>query len=745
MPATESWDVWVDTGGTFTDCLARDPGGRLHRAKVLSSSRLRGRVGETGRRRLTSQLVTELPADFLCGYDFRLLGEGSRSLPVAGCDPLTGGLKLADELSSPPENGAPFELLSPEEAPLLATRLVTGRRLDQELPPVRMRLATTRGTNALLERRGAATALFITRGFGDLLRIGDQRRPDLFALSIVKPEPLYAAVVEVDERLDAAGEEILPLDLVSLRERARDLLERGIDSAAVALMHSYRQRRNERQVARCLRQLGFRHVSSSAELAPFIRLVPRAETAVVDAYLAKIIDEYRERVRRPLCGGSLHLMTSAGGLVRAEEFRAKDSLLSGPAGGAVGAVSAGRSSGLARVIAFDMGGTSTDVSRHEEELAYRFETRVGAARLLAPALAIETVAAGGGSICSLSGGRLRVGPRSAGARPGPACYGAGGPLTLTDVNLLLGRLEPARLRIPIVPAAAVAAARALANGLDMADERRDGEEQLLAGCLQIANERMAQAVRRISIREGCDPADYALVAFGGAGPQHACGLAELLGMERCLVPADAGLLSACGLGAARIERFAERQVLRPLEEVAERVPGWLEQLAAVATERLEHDGLERSAVEIRRRPVELRLAGQDSSLLVEAGAARSLSEEFAQAFRGRFGYEPPNRPLELVSLRVVVSSVRPPSPIEMAVERPAAATAAGDRRSWFGGGWRRVPVFERGALTPGQTFAGPALVLEDYSTTVVEPGWRGRVDGAGALLLRRIASDGDKQ
>ena len=735
MPAAASWEVWVDTGGTFTDCLARDPAGRLHRAKVLSSSRLRGRIERSDRRRLTSPLAAELPPGFLRGYGLRRLQRGGRPVPVTGSDPASSAIELARELPEPAAAGEPFELLSPEEAPLLATRLVTGRRLDEPLPPVRMRLATTRGTNALLERRGAATALFITRGFADLLRIGNQQRPDLFALEIVKPEPLYAAVVEVDERLDAAGRELLPLALGPVRERARELLERGIDSAAVALLHSYRQPGHERRVADCLRRAGFRHVSSSAELAPFIRILPRAETAVVDAYLAEVIDEYRERVRRPLGKGSLHLMTSAGGLVRASEFRAKDSLLSGPAGGVVGALAAGRRSGLARVIAFDMGGTSTDVSRHEERLAYRFETRVGAARLLAPALAIETVAAGGGSICSLAGGRLRVGPRSAGARPGPACYGAGGPLTLTDVNLLLGRLEPGRLRIPIVRAAAEAAADELRGELAAAGERRGGRERLLAGCLQIANETMAQAVRRISIREGHDPATYALVAFGGAGPQHACGLADLLGIQRCLVPADAGLLSAYGLGAARIERFAERQVLEPLAEVAPRVGEWIEELEAEALSRLESDGVDRQAMEVRRRPVELRLAGQDSSLLVEAGSARSLAEAFADAYRGRYGYAPPDRPLELVSLRVVASSASPDDG-EPGVERRGAAPAAGHTRSWFAGDWRQVPILDRRELRPGHGFEGPALVVEDHSTTVVEPGWQARVDGADGLVLR---------
>jgi 5-oxoprolinase (ATP-hydrolysing) len=734
MPAP--WEVWIDTGGTFTDCLARDPDGCLHRAKVLSSSRLRDRVESADRNRLTIPLAAGLPAGFLRGYGLRLLGgDDHPATPVTAHDPRSRTVELAVPLAGVAERGSAVELLSPEEAPLLATRLVTGCGLEEVLPPVRMRLATTRGTNALLERRGRPTALFITRGFGDLLRIGNQQRPDLFALRIVKPEPLYAAVVEVAGRIDVAGREIAPLQLESLRERARQLLERGIDSAAVALLNSYRQPDQELQVAACLGELGFRHVSTSSQLAPLIRIVPRAETTVVNAYLSEVIDSYRDRVRRPLGAGSLHLMTSAGGLVASADYQPKDSLLSGPAGGVVGAAAAGRRSGLKRVIAFDMGGTSTDVSRHEEHLTYSFETRVGAARLLAPSLAIETVAAGGGSICSLVGGRLRVGPRSAGARPGPACYGAGGPLTLTDVNLLLGRLEPAHWRIPISREAAASAAEALATQVARQSGGEGDAEGVLAGCLQIANETMAQAVHRISIREGRDPARYALIAFGGAGPQHACGLAELLGIDRCLVPADAGLLSAFGLGAAQVERFAERQVLRPLSAVAERVSDWIEALETDAAARLEREGIDRGQIVIRRRPAELRLLGQNASLQIEVESRRSLMGDFAAAYRERYGYAPPDRPLELVSLRVVASSAKPPDHDLPSTEVGSSGLGRRERLAWFSGGWHPVPVLDRRQLAPGWSLAGPALIVEEHSTTVVEPRWRVSLDDAGALVL----------
>ncbi len=363
-------------------------------------------------------------------------------------DAAEGRLELDAPLDEGPLEGAAFELRSPEEAPVLAARLVTGTPLGAPLPPMALRLATTRGTNALLERKGAATALFITRGFGDLLRIGTQQRPDLFALAIEKPEPLYREVVEVPERLAADGSVLLPLDAEAVREAGRRLRAAGIETAAVALMHSFRNPAHEEELGEILRGCGFRYVSLSSQLAPLIKLLPRAETAVVDAYLAPILDRYLSGVAGALAEGSLHVMTSAGGLVRAGSFQAKDALLSGPAGGVVGAALSGRRSGLDRVIAFDMGGTSTDVARYDGDFEYLFEHRVGDAHLVAPALAIESVAAGGGSICSYDGIQLRVGPESAGAWPGPACYGAGGPLTLTDVNLLLGRLDPGRFEIP---------------------------------------------------------------------------------------------------------------------------------------------------------------------------------------------------------------------------------------------------------------------------------------------------------
>ncbi|MFL6192582.1 MAG: hydantoinase/oxoprolinase family protein [Thermoanaerobaculia bacterium] len=731
------WRIWIDTGGTFTDCLAVDPEGRLHRAKILSTSAVRGRIAEpAGPARLRLASSWSAPEDFFRGFTFRLLGREGEARIVEAFDPEGPFLRLDGPLEGDLA-GAAFELRSPEEAPVLAARLVTGTPLGRELPEIAMRLATTRGTNALLERKGAATALLITEGFADLPRIGTQQRPDLFALEIVKPEPLYREAVEVPERLAADGSVLVPLDAEAVRREAARLLAAGIESVAVALLHAYRDPRHEREVGRLLREAGFRYVSLSSDLAPLIKIVPRAETAVVDAYLSPILERYLSGVSGALGRGSLHVMTSAGGLVRATSFRARDGLLSGPAGGVVGAARAGRRSGFARVIAFDMGGTSTDVARWDGDFEYLFEHRVGDAHLVAPALAIESVAAGGGSICRFDGVQLKVGPESAGAWPGPACYGAGGPLTITDVNLLLGRLDPDRFEIPLDPEAAGRSLAALRQSMGPLDP---GPEAVLEGLLEIANERMAEAIRSISLRRGYDPAGHALVAFGGAGAQHACAVAGLLGIAQVVVPADAGLLSALGLGAAVVERFAHRQVLEPLDRVrGERLAAWLEEMGREAVAAVEAEGIDRDDVQVRRRLLNLRFAGQEATLAVEHGEDAEIEPAFGAAYREIYGYAPEGRAIELESIRVIASSRSAEEDLERAATpEPVPAQPTGTRHCRTSGGWYDLPFFDRLTLRPGSAFAGPCLVFESHSATLVEEGWHGRVDGAGNLVLERV-------
>jgi len=722
-----------------------------------------------------------VPGTFFAGCRFYPLAGESEGAEVVGW--ADGVLTLAEAVEV--ETGQRFEIRSPEEAPVLAARLVTGTAHGQALPAMALRLATTRGTNALLERRGARVALFVTRGFADLLEIGTQQRADLFALEVRKPAPLHQRVVEVDERVGAGGEVLREPDLAAVARAGEELLAAGIESAAVALLHSYAAPQHEGRVAATLRQAGIPRVAESAALAPLIKILPRAETAVVEAYLAPVLEEYLDGVAASLPPGedtSLHVMTSAGGLVRRDGFRAKDSLLSGPAGGVAGAARAGRMVGMTRLLGFDMGGTSTDVSRYDGDFEYVFEHRVGDARLVAPALAIETVAAGGGSICACDEGRLRVGPESAGARPGPACYGGGGPLTLTDVNLLLGFLDPDRFAIPVDPQAAEAAFAQVRRQLAASTTDPPGPGELLQGFRAIADERMAEAIRSISVRRGYDPAEYTLVAFGGAGGQHACAVADRLGVATVLIPTDAGLLSALGLGHAVIERFAQRQVLEPLADLAGNgrlgtLLGELDAEAVAAVRReeggagsetadsetagSETGGSETAGSEtagsdaasgdgaprVRRRILHLRFAGQESALAVDLDPAATVSADavrgaFADAYRGRYGYLPEDRELEVESARVVASSRRAGDGARREAPQPFAATPAGHREARFADTrvadrLQRAAVFERASLAPGARFSGPALVYEAHGATVVAPGWVGEADPSGALILRR--------
>ncbi len=683
------WEITVDTGGTFTDCLALDPSGTISRVKLLSSGILRARI-------LSRPSPTELelaedwktPPGFFVGFH---AGNGATAIAWS---PTTRILTIDRETLGETET---IELDCGEEAPVLGARLLTRTPLAAAFPPLVLRLATTRATNALLEGKTAPTALFITRGFSDLLLIGDQRRPDLFALHHRKPVPLFTRVVEVGERLDAHGNVLVPLDPQSIRAEALQLVAEGVTCAAIALAHSYRNPSHEEVVAEALAAAGFEHVSRSSALAPLIRLLPRAQTAVVDACLSPVLSRFVDAVAKPLGEQSILMMTSAGGLIPAADFRPKDSLLSGPAGGAVGAAAIARAAGFSKVIAFDMGGTSTDVSRIEGELPYQFEQRVGAATLFAPSVKIETVAAGGGSICALKPGGLAVGPESASADPGPACYGRGGPLTLTDVNLLLGHLDPAKAGIPLDP---IASGRRLAELRDLMVAQRlevPSEQELLRGLLEIGIERMADAIRRISLREGCEPADYALVAFGGAGPQHACAVAEKLGIDRILVPRDAGLLSAYGLRCARIEKIAERQILAPFDPDAHQ--SLLTELEAL------------HPLPVVRRIAELRLAGQDSTLAVDFARLPDLPGLFHDRHIDLFGYEPPSgRALELVSLRVVSARTEEPPPNESFEEEI--------------------------------TFKEPRLIQDAFSTLVIGSGWQGRTGSQGTIILERTANRG---
>ncbi|MCK4990372.1 MAG: hydantoinase/oxoprolinase family protein, partial [Bacteroidales bacterium] len=444
-----------------------------------------------------------------------------------------------------------------EEAPVLCARLITGTPLDQPFPEMEIRLGSTKGTNALLEYKGARTAMLVTKGFKDLLAIGNQQRPDIFAREVIKPSPLAELIIEVDERMDAEGNVLQIPDQTSIREAVKTIREAGISTVGVAFMHSWINSAHEELVRHIIIEEGLQYISVSYQLSGLIKYLLRMQTTEVNAYLSPIIDQYIRKISDKVQGNRFWVMTSAGGVVKADHFMPKESLLSGPAGGVVGAVAMGVEAGFRKVISFDMGGTSTDVSRYDNELEYCFELNIGSANIHSPALAIETVAAGGGSVCGFDGYKLVVGPESAGAMPGPASYGAGGPLTITDVNLLSGRMDPRQFSIPVYPEFAMERLKEIQDEITERSGTRPDEKALLTGFLRIANETMAAAIKKISTGKGYNPADYALVAFGGAGGMHACSIAGLLNMSNVLIPENAGLLSAYGISEALIERFAE--------------------------------------------------------------------------------------------------------------------------------------------------------------------------------------------
>jgi 5-oxoprolinase (ATP-hydrolysing) len=697
--------------------------------KVLSTSALRGEVREVlAPHRVRLAAPPAGAAGVAVGMRLAALGGEGEARVLAHPEP--GLLELDGPLEL--HRGCAVELRSDEEAPVLAARVATATAGDAPLPRLHMRLATTRGTNALLERRGAPVALFVTRGFGDLLTIGDQRRPDLFELEIRRPPPLESAVVEVPERVDASGAVLHPLDDAACEAEIARLHAAGVRCAAIALLHAHLNPAHERALGERLRRAGFDQVVLSSEVAREIGILPRAQTALLDAYLAPLLRGYVDAVTAAV-GGALHLMTSAGGLVGPRDFHPRLSLLSGPAGGVVGAAAAGRRAGHPRVIGFDMGGTSTDVARYDGDHEYRWEHGVGDVRLLSPALAIESVAAGGGSICGLGAEGLAVGPASAGASPGPACYGAGGPLTLTDANLLLGRLDPWRFPIPIRAEAAYAAAEEVRAALATREGRDVELEELLAGFVAIADERMADAIRSVSVRRGYDPAEHALVAFGGAGGQHACGVAERLGMRAVLVPADAGILSAVGLSTAVLERFAARQLLAPLAEAEPRLDGLRTELEAEARAALLREGVPAEEALIRRRTLHLRFVGQESTVELP-WEGEPIRASFERRYAQLNGHLPERLEIEVESARVVASQAAEETQGQ-STERGAEAAPSGGVRVWFGGGWQDAQLHERSRLRAGGWLRGPALVQEAHGCTLVPPGWEGEMLACGALRL----------
>ncbi|MBO1414076.1 hydantoinase B/oxoprolinase family protein [Streptomyces sp. FH025] len=604
-----------------------------------------------------------------------------------------------------------------------------------------VRMGTTVATNALLERTGEPTALVITRGFADALRIGYQNRPRIFAREIVLPEPLYARVVEVDERIAADGEVLRPPDLDRLAEDLRGCLRDGVRSLAVVCLHSYLHPAHEREIGRLAERLGFDQVSLSSEASPLMKLVPRGDTAVVDAYLGPGLRRYVRRVADELAGVRLMFMQSNGGLAEAGHFRGKDAILSGPAGGIVGMVRMSQLADYERVIGFDMGGTSTDVSHFAGEYERVVTTQVAGVRLRAPMLAIHTVAAGGGSVLRFDGERLRVGPDSAGADPGPACYRRGGPPTVTDANLLLGRIQAGHFPKVFGPDGDQPLDQDVTRRhfTDLAEEIGDrSEEEVAEGFLRIAVGDIANAIKRISVQRGHDVTRYALTTFGGAGGQVACPVAEALGIRTVLVPPMAGVLSALGIGLADTTVLREHAVEQPLGEGEMSAARALaEELARAAEAELLDQGVPPDRIRLTYR-ARLRYRGTDTAIGVPLGEPAAMEAEFEERHRAAYSFLM-DRPVVIEALSVEATGLTEQP--ELAALSPTTADAPAeptDVPMFSGGQWRQVPLLERESMRAGDTVTGPAVIAEANATTVVDDGWRATATPTGHLLVEQV-------
>ncbi len=679
MTLSHGWHIWIDRGGTFTDLVALSPEGTARTAKLLSEA---------------------------------------------------------------PDHYA--------DAAIEGIRRLLGIRQDEEIPQDRIaaiHMGTTIATNALLERKGARTVLVTTRGLGDQLRIGYQHRPKLFVRRIDLTPPLYERVVEINERVSAKGELITPLDLKSARQDLAAARAAGIESCAIVFMHAYRYVEHEQAIAALARELGYTQVSTSHEVSPLMKFVSRGQTTVADAYLSPVLRRYVEQVANslgaPARDGRLRFMRSSGALATAGHFSGKDALLSGPAGGVIGMAETARAAGFDKVIGFDMGGTSTDVSRFDGHYERIYENEINGIRIRAPMLAVHTVAAGGGSILFFENARMRVGPESAGASPGPACYRKGGPLTITDANVMTGRIHPDFFPRVFGPGADQPIDIGVAAGKFATLSRELGKtvEETAAGYLKIAVANMAEAIKKISIAQGVDVTTYALQCFGGAGAQLACCVAEALGMRTIMIHPFAGVLSAFGMGLAQVQARREKAVEAPLNsDLISALEHSIASLARLAIAEVTAQGIARTAIKTQTS-LQLRYQGTDTALAIDFGSLNEIETRFSEAHRKRFGFWDQGRELivETIAVDAVGQARAPTLPPQQPKRGGAPFQHVASTKLFVEGRHHDTPVFLRSGLDPGDKITGPALIIEPNSTIVVDPGWNVAYHVDGNLVLTKAA------
>ncbi len=683
MVSSLRWQFWIDRGGTFTDVIAQTPTGKI----------------------IVHKLLSENPEHY-------------------------------------------------DDAPLQGIKDIMG--IDQKRPiPAQeieiIKMGTTVATNALLERKGDRVVLAITKGFKDALRIGYQNRPDIFALEIILPEMLYEQVVEVTERYDAQGNELIQVNKSQTRQDLQAAYDSGIRSCAIVLMHSYCYPQHELQVGEIAREIGFTQISISHQVSPLIKFISRGDTTVVDAYLSPILRRYVqqfaenlfERQQSGATSTKLMFMQSNGGLVDADLFKGKDSILSGPAGGIVGAVKTSAMAGFERIIGFDMGGTSTDVSHYAGEYERSLETEVAGVRLRSPMMSIHTVAAGGGSILHFDGSRYRVGPDSAGANPGAAAYGRGGDLTVTDCNVMLGKLQPEFFPKVFGVNADAPLDRTIVEQKfqTLANQIQDGRtrEQIASGFLAIAVDNMANAIKKISLQKGYDVSTYTLCCFGGAGGQHACLIADVLGIKQIFIHPYAGVLSAYGIGLAdqRIIKEKSLEVLLQPERLIS-LGSAFEELATMAQAELAQQQEDHRDTTILKK-VHLKYIGTDSSLIVDFASLEAMRSQFEQEYQQRYGFIVTDQDLvvETISVELICPTYTPKS-VTITRENSNSPLAVSTVKIYAANAWHDTSVYQRETLQPGDVVDSPAIITEPTGTNIIEPGWQGRISDRLDLILEKI-------
>ncbi len=643
-----------------------------------------------------------------------------------------------------------------QDAAIQGIRDIMGISRDKPIPTAAIevvKMGTTVATNALLERKGDRVALLITKGFKDALRIGYQHRPDIFARQIILPTMLYEEVIEVEQRYDARGNELIPLNIAAVTQDLQAVYNGGIRSCAIVFMHGDRYPLHEQQVAQLAQEIGFTQISVSHQVSPLMKLVSRGDTTVVDAYLTPILRRYVNQVASKLPGVKLMFMKSDGGLVAAEQFQGKDSILSGPAGGIVGAVQTSKRAGFAKIITFDMGGTSTDVAHFKGEYERQLESEIAGARMRVPVLAINTIAAGGGSILFFDGSSYRVGPESAGSNPGPASYRRGGPLAVTDANVMLGKIHPQYFpavfgidgNLPLDKNIVTEKFAQLAQDIAAATGNTSAPEQVAAGFIAIAVENMANAIKKISLQRGYDVTEYVLCCFGGAGAQVACLIADTLGMKKIFLHPYAGVLSAYGMGLADIRAMREGGVEKVLNE--ELIPE-LQQLMKTLQERGKDElSNEEVSAEVRKqeivRKLNLKYEGTSSTLSIDfVENVETMRLDFEKEHKLRYGFVQSEKALivESGSVEVIQKMDTPAEPLITSTRGVDEIPPPVEVVKMFSvDRWYDTPVYRREDLQPGDTIKGSAIIVEKISTIVVEPEWEAKLTQRNHLILERIA------